>query len=457
MAVVGFFSMWILNLALVSMMLPIVSALVDQLAASDKDASPDYENQSCQDIPIEDLSLKADDAGDGMKRENSTFPREDHIVKRTANLTETCISKEPTYSNEDLKTCFNLGLIYSTTIGGAGSMVGTVTQILMNTYLEIYYGPEAKVNFGDWVLFSAPNQLVSLILGWAWLSLFYLDLKTSLVRCCRRKAKATKKTGIVRILRREYEKLGPIKWAEKMIIVVFLVLIVIWFFEDPNFMPGWSSWFMPGYVQVSTVTAGVALICYALPAEKPSINIRDDRKPYVGLLEWKSSESSVPWGIVLYLGGLLSTVQAMKVTGLTSSIEDQFAPLKELSPWLVMLIVTVVCSILTEFMTSSVIIAIVIPVLTQTALAHGIHPYYLVMSMTLSINFAFCLPAGSLVNALVISFESVTTFQMIKTGVMMNVICLTVVNISMNTYGWWLLGLDEVPDWALAANGTSAG
>ncbi|XP_070554715.1 Na(+)/citrate cotransporter-like [Ptychodera flava] len=395
MIVTGFLSLWILNLALVSMMLPIVVALVDQLSTHETRVSVGVKHYDEDEAPNgEEIQLEG--------RELRRVEMDDTVNKSTEVLSEKSQSEEGNRNNynKNLVTCFNLWLVYSTTIGGAGSLIGTINQVIMNANLEI---KEVNENKGD---------------------------------------------DIIRVLREEYESMGPITGGgfssgvgssggsgvgsggvdgdgsaadgggsaagggggsaaggvsvDKVLVLVVLIVVVVMM-----------------YVESSTITAGVALICFILPRKKPKFNIHDD-KPYVGLLEWKSADAMVPWGILIYAGGLLSTAEATKESGLADLIGDQFEFIASLPYWL--------------------------------ALEQDIHPHYFILSLTLATNLAFCLPAGSVVNALIISYGSVTTFQMIKTGLVMNIICLVVLNIGVNTYGWWFLNFDDVPAWALSSN-----
>ena len=44
-------------------------------------------------------------------------------------------------------------------------------------------------------------------------------------------------------IRNQYRQLGPTTFYEKSIMVLFLILILLWLFKDPQFMPGWENAF----------------------------------------------------------------------------------------------------------------------------------------------------------------------------------------------------------------------
>ncbi len=44
-------------------------------------------------------------------------------------------------------------------------------------------------------------------------------------------------------IRNQYRQLGPTTFYEKSIMFLFSLLILLWIFKDPQFMPGWESAF----------------------------------------------------------------------------------------------------------------------------------------------------------------------------------------------------------------------
>ncbi|XP_077984619.1 Na(+)/citrate cotransporter-like [Glandiceps talaboti] len=474
MSVVGFLSMWILNLALLIMMLPIVKALVEQLEESNP------QNDRCKHGTQKDKSqgedrghnaTDDDDASIEMEvRENGNI--EDVVEGQAPQMTglnseykstEALVELETSDEISSIQTCFYLGLTYSASIGGAASLFGTLIQVIMLSFLEREYGPEGKISFGKWVLFSLPVQIVCLLICWAWLAFFYLFKGT----CCRKKAPTKDTTehsdsntekeevNISYILRQEYDGLGPIKWAEVVLLIVFGCLILVWFFENPSFMDGWRSFFKPGYVTNATITMGIVSVCFVLPSTRPSCNVNGIASEYKPLLVWKYVQKNIDWGILLFGGGILSLSQAMKVSTLDKVIGEQFEIIQDWSPWVVLLSSTLISTVATEFLTAGMLLTLLMPVTVSAAATQGIHPYYYILGTTLGVNFSFCLPAGNLSNAIIVTGGYVKLPQLIKSGLFLNIACLIVVNIAMNTYARWVLQLDTIPEWALPMNETT--
>ncbi len=43
------------------------------------------------------------------------------------------------------------------------------------------------------------------------------------------------------ILQKKYEELGPISFHELAVCLMFVILIALWMFRDPQFMDGWVT------------------------------------------------------------------------------------------------------------------------------------------------------------------------------------------------------------------------
>ena len=72
---------------------------------------------------------------------------------------------------------------------------------------------------------------------------------------------------IQRSIRRQYRELGPITFHEKSIVFLFALLIVLWVFKDPQFMPGWEDFFPHEHrIGDGTVAIAVVILAFVLPA-----------------------------------------------------------------------------------------------------------------------------------------------------------------------------------------------
>lgn len=78
----------------------------------------------------------------------------------------------------------------------------------------------------------------------------------------------------------------------------------------------------------------------------------------------------------------------------------------------------------------------------------GIHPLYVMIPCALSASLAFMLPVATPPNAIVFAYGHLKVADMVKTGLIMNILGIASVFLSVNTWGRAMFNLDKFPDWA---------
>ena len=51
------------------------------------------------------------------------------------------------------------------------------------------------------------------------------------------------RANVRNVIRQQYKELGPMNFHETAVLVCFFSLILLWFFREPQFMPGWGDFF----------------------------------------------------------------------------------------------------------------------------------------------------------------------------------------------------------------------
>ncbi|XP_033119854.1 solute carrier family 13 member 2-like [Anneissia japonica] len=151
-------------------------------------------------------------------------------------------------------TNMNKGLLicvpYAANIGGTATITGTGPNLIASNLASTDYGSEAGVNFLTWMLFATPSMLVCLFLAWLWLQYMFLGCSCKFWRCsCLRKQEHRQQIdgfdedSVKQVLRRQYNELGRMSFAEKAVLGHFVVLMLLWLTRDPKFISGWSVLF----------------------------------------------------------------------------------------------------------------------------------------------------------------------------------------------------------------------
>ena len=147
----------------------------------------------------------------------------------------------------------------------------------------------------------------------------------------------------------------------------------------------------------------------------------NDQREYF-LLDWKTVETRMPWGILLLFGGGFALASGFTETGLTSWIGNQLAGLSSLPLWALILLVCLGITFLTELTSNTATSTIILPVIGATAVVAGFHPLMLMLPATLSASFAFMLPVATPPNAIVFGSGWVTIPAMSRAGFALNLI-----------------------------------
>lgn len=97
---------------------------------------------------------------------------------------------------------------------------------------------------------------------------------------------------IMNLLKKKYGLLGPVRFVEKTLIVVFISIVLLWLFRDPKVIKGWGNLFPEGFVTDGTVAIFIAVLLFILPAENPFTY--SGKKTIPTILNWQVSTINSP-------------------------------------------------------------------------------------------------------------------------------------------------------------------
>ncbi len=333
-----------------------------------------------------------------------------------------------------------LGIAYACSVGGIATLVGTPPNLSFSRIFEITFPEAPPISFGQWFLMALPLTLVMLALVWLLLTRVFFRFPRELVID-------------PDVVEKEHNALGRIRFEEKAVLTVFLLTAFLWVFrQDLQLglltLPGWSRLLpFPGLIDDATVAVGMALLLFLIPTRSRGVGARTLMGPEVF--------RDIPWNIVLLFGGGFALAKGFQVTGLSSVIGNQLAGLAGVPPVLAVAAICGSLTFLTELTSNTATTEMILPVLAAVAVAMRTNPLLLMIPATLSASCAFMMPVATPPNAIVFGSGRVRIIEMVRVGLLLNLIGVALITLVFFTVGTAIFAIDpaEFPDWAVISIG----
>ena len=140
----------------------------------------------------------------------------------------------------------------------------------------------------------------------------------------------------------------------------------------------------------------------------------------------------IDWELLLILGATVVFSTAITKTGLANTIALQVLQLCGDNPYIVMVVMCVLASIVSEFVSDVGSSAVFFPIMYQQAELLGCNPMAFVMSLMLSVTISFASPIGSSTHMLIYGPGSFRFTDFARLGIVMHVVLLAVVLLLVN-------------------------
>lgn len=266
-----------------------------------------------------------------------------------------------------------LGIAYSANIGGILTMISSPPNAIGAAIL--------KISFLNWMKYSIPIFIITFPVMVTILTLYF---------------KPDKKMSIGAM---DFEKgtAAPLK----TLTIIFLFTITLWMME------GILSPLLHIDNSFNSLVAIFAIFLLFITK----------------VLTWEEIIKSIDWEILLLFGGGLSLGLLIDQSGLGAILITKVSSLITIVPMFMFLLAIVIFTIiLTEFMSNTASAAMILPLLFSFSSQMHINALILVLPATIAASYGFMMPAGTPPNAMVFSSGFVPQRDMIKAGLLINVI-----------------------------------
>jgi len=328
-----------------------------------------------------------------------------------------------------------LGIAYACSVGGIATLVGTPPNLSFARIFTIIFPQAEPIGFGQWMVMALPITLVMLCLLWILITKVFFRVGSDLV-------------PDRSLIDEEYHKLGKMIYEEKIVLTLFLTTAFLWIFRKKIILgvltiPGWSQ-FLPysKMIDDGTVALFISLILFLIPAKNGDSKTLTVMGPDVF--------KNIPWDIVLLFGGGFALAKGFQVTGLSEIIGNQFKGLSDTPPFLIVNILCLALTFLTELTSNTATTEMILPILASVAVAIKTNPLLLMIPATISASCAFMMPVATPPNAIIFGSGRVRIIDMIKIGFVANIAGVIIITIIFYFLGKIVFFIDPaaLPIWA---------
>jgi sodium-dependent dicarboxylate transporter 2/3/5 len=266
-----------------------------------------------------------------------------------------------------------LGLAYSASIGGLGTIIGSPPNGIAARQLGI--------SFGEWLRFGIPAVLI------------LMPVMAGVIGLICRPDKG------LRITLQDEE--FTFNRQRRKTVLIFAVTAGLWISGGTL---GPLLGVTGGFDTIVALSAIVALL-------------------YSGVVRWRDIDRGTEWGVLLLFGGGLALSNVMRDTGTSMFLARLL--METISGWAMPLVIGAVVMFvifLTEISSNTAIAALLVPIFHAVGGELGIAPAMLVIPLALAASCAFMLPVATPPNAIVFATGRVPQKVMMKNGFALNVI-----------------------------------
>lgn len=270
------------------------------------------------------------------------------------------------------KTYILLGIAYSASVGGLGTLVGSPPNIIAARALDM--------SFAEWMKIGLPVTCIMLPVVYA---VLYVVFRPDF---------GERVSGIK----------VSIPWTTQriMAIILFTVTALCWIFSSK----------IAGLTKIGAMDTVIALTAAVLVVS-------------LGLASWKDVSANTDWGVLYLFGGGLTLSAILRSSGASAVLGNTVAGVMGgLTPFFVCLIIALFIVFLTEFTSNTASAALLVPVFAAIAEQMNMPKELLVLIIGIGASLAFMMPVATPPNALVFGTGHVRQRDMIKVGFMLEII-----------------------------------
>ena len=305
-------------------------------------------------------------------------------------------------SSRRYTTALLLMLAFAGSVGGIATPVGTPPNLI--GIALIAEGLQVRITFFRWMMFALPLAVLMLLAIYAtMLLLFPPELRHV--------------PGQLELMRQRQRELGVWTAGQRNALAAFSLAVFLWI------MPGLLALILGAAnpavailqqrLPEGTVVLLAASLLFLLPTSW-------NRREFT--LSWEEAVQ-IDWGTVLLFGGGIALGRMFFDTGLATVLSKAFLSVVDVdSPRILAGAAALVAVIISETSSNTASASMVVPVMLSIGKTMGSTGFILAVAATLGASLGFMLPVSTPPNAIVYGSRAVRILDMVKAGVVIDVV-----------------------------------
>ncbi|XP_070390676.1 solute carrier family 13 member 4-like isoform X2 [Dermacentor albipictus] len=300
-----------------------------------------------------------------------------------------------------------LGAVMVTVIGSIVTPRGNTANVFLFSYLQMRFS-NFVLHITSWVMIIFPVVGCALL---ACLSVIYFVL----VRQYDAEEDENARLEILKVIEKQSEDLGALTDQQTLVLDYLLVALL------------------------SSVAA-------QWPAGRTEEGAAAASPPCA--VDWRALVPHILWGPLVIHGSVSCIGPALQVSGAAYWIQALLNEFNLFPPTTIQIVLAVLSSVLTEFISIDVTVATLLPIVVDLALKIPCNPLYFAIPVAVASSTTLVLPTAAMSIAILDDVLTPSRRKMLIHGTVVKLVTVTSLIFSMNTVGEMLFSWSELPSWA---------
>jgi solute carrier family 13 (sodium-dependent dicarboxylate transporter), member 2/3/5 len=290
-----------------------------------------------------------------------------------------------------------LSIGYACSLGGMATIIGTPPNVVFVGLLNDFFG--IQISFAQWFVIGFPVATLLVMANYILVTRIIFPNKIEKIE------------GSETLFSKRLNELGPLRKEEKLVLLIFSFTAFMWMFQQPI-----NNLLNTELFNDTTIAMCGGMLMFITPVHF---------KSGIFVLHWADTRK-LAWGILFLFGGGLCLADGLDKSGIIPALGQWIGGQSEYTIGLTLLLI-VISVYLSEVMSNVALVNVFVPVVFGIAQVMNVNPVLMGLPVTLGASIALMFPIATPPNAIVFSSGYIRIQDMVKAGMILNVVSIIII------------------------------